>query len=679
MRKTIVLVVFAIAWGVFAQDVRKHLITVANGPASTGSVLSQRYTAARGIGEGRTTTDAEYSKSYCFSLDWNCGLANSVACYAFGYKVGDKDDGTLGYKDVKLDSNGNGTDSTTNNYEYRDSTRDSFFYRWIADKIPEEAKLNAAFSTISPERMSSATPAIMLELPHEEEPEGGYALIRIEAVFSKEWLPTDNMGDINVDGIPDCYVSYYKFDVLDEQGAVVGNDLSRLDVYNGDDDYLPFVYGTLTSPLVFSPTYNRYMPADSAFTAKLEIRGYGGGLNNAPILAGVATVPAERMYTDPDLDSNSTLSKVEYLAWCDFTNANPTATINDWSPERPTDPTNPDTDWDGMPDGYEYYMWYRAHVGYMDGEEHKYLTGRKYNLANPSCPTVITSTRIAELFDPITTAAFDWEVHDTDGDGISDTMEFVLGTNPVDYDTDGDGLSDGYEMFWLKTDPLLYATSGVEKDSDQISVSDVSCECDGLKHSIRVLGDTVLTNYLVYSTSPLGPFLLKKPTYVEPGTYTNWCYVATQSANGPVHFAVVHISEKMVRAPGLCGMPVPEKWILQYPSLVACSDNDLATALMKQTGKRDGESNMLCVWQDYVAGTNPTNEDDVFKASITKDKNGKIIISYTPEFKDENEKAKRKYTTLGKKSLMDATEWEVVPEGREADYNFFKVTVEMNP
>lgn len=84
-------------------------------------------------------------------------------------------------------------------------------------------------------------------------------------------------------------------------------------------------------------------------------------------------------------------------------------------------------------------------------------------------------------------------------------------------------------------------------------------------------------------------------------------------------------------------------------------------------------------WQEYVAGTDPTKEDDVFKASITKDKNGKIIISYTPEFKDENEKAKRKYTTLGKKSLMDGAGWEVVPEGHEADYNFFKVTVEMKP
>jgi len=122
---------------------------------------------------------------------------------------------------------------------------------------------------------------------------------------------------------------------------------------------------------------------------------------------------------------------------------------------------------------------------------------------------------------------------------------------------------------------------------------------------------------------------------------------------------------------------VPDSWAKNYPNFVSTFGDDFTAALMKPTKKKDGANNPMLVWQDYVAGTDPTKEDDVFKASITKDKNGKIIISYTPEFKDEAEKAKRKYTTLGKKSLMDAVDWEVVPEGREADYNFFKVTVEM--
>ena len=83
---------------------------------------------------------------------------------------------------------------------------------------------------------------------------------------------------------------------------------------------------------------------------------------------------------------------------------------------------------------------------------------------------------------------------------------------------------------------------------------------------------------------------------------------------------------------------------------------------------------MLLVWHDYVAGTDPTKEDDVFTASITI-VDGKVTVAYTPEL-DDARKAMRKYTTWGKKSLMD-TNWTEVPEGYEAEYNFFKVSVEM--
>lgn len=82
----------------------------------------------------------------------------------------------------------------------------------------------------------------------------------------------------------------------------------------------------------------------------------------------------------------------------------------------------------------------------------------------------------------------------------------------------------------------------------------------------------------------------------------------------------------------------------------------------------------MLVWQDYVAGTDPTDKDDVFKASVTII-DGKPVVGYTPEL-TETEKAKRIYRTYGKVRLGDAG-WTLVPEGREVDYNFFKVTVEM--
>lgn len=52
---------------------------------------------------------------------------------------------------------------------------------------------------------------------------------------------------------------------------------------------------------------------------------------------------------------------------------------------------------------------------------------------------------------------------DTDGDGITDGQEVALGTNPLVFDTDGDGLGDGDEVL-LGTDPL-----NADTDADGLS------------------------------------------------------------------------------------------------------------------------------------------------------------------------------------------------------------------
>jgi len=49
---------------------------------------------------------------------------------------------------------------------------------------------------------------------------------------------------------------------------------------------------------------------------------------------------------------------------------------------------------------------------------------------------------------------------DSDGDGLTDAQEQIIGTNPLKPDTDGDGLSDGEEVFIYGTDPRRADTSG---------------------------------------------------------------------------------------------------------------------------------------------------------------------------------------------------------------------------
>ncbi|MEH6519213.1 MAG: PKD domain-containing protein [Halioglobus sp.] len=59
---------------------------------------------------------------------------------------------------------------------------------------------------------------------------------------------------------------------------------------------------------------------------------------------------------------------------------------------------------------------------------------------------------------------------DTDGDGLTDTAEAELGTDPNQPDTDGDGLTDGAEVNVHGTNPLLTDTDGDGySDSEEIS------------------------------------------------------------------------------------------------------------------------------------------------------------------------------------------------------------------
>jgi hypothetical protein len=106
--------------------------------------------------------------------------------------------------------------------------------------------------------------------------------------------------------------------------------------------------------------------------------------------------------------------------------------------------------------------------------------------------------------------------------------------------------------------------------------------------------------------------------------------------------------------------------------------SDLAAALLKPTGKRDLKGNELCVWQDYVAGTDPLDEEDQFMATLTME-NGIPVVSWNPELSPEKA-AMRKYTVYGATALDGA--WVDVSSKTDSErhaqgYQFFKVTVEL--
>ena len=132
-----------------------------------------------------------------------------------------------------------------------------------------------------------------------------------------------------------------------------------------------------------------------------------------------------------------------------------------------TDKNNPDTDGDGLTDGYEVF----------------YLGT-----------------------DPLKADSDDNGVNDgdedPDNDGLSNLKECELGTDPNNSDTDGDGLTDGAEVNIHKTDPLKYDTDedGIS-DGDEIALEldPNNSSTDGTPDSERTFKQVVTSDSEVLS------------------------------------------------------------------------------------------------------------------------------------------------------------------------------------
>jgi len=169
------------------------------------------------------------------------------------------------------------------------------------------------------------------------------------------------------------------------------------------------------------------------------------------------------------------------------------------------------------------------------------------------------------------------------------------------------------------------------------------------------------------------------------GTATRISFTAT---NVVLHYVASAVPSGAVTPPTAEGLAnvVPEigasraiavssDWAAQYPGFEDLYGTDFGAAIVAENGKTDGAGHPMFVWQDYVAGTDPTDPSSVFTASITFDAaTGDPVIGWSPVL-SAAEAAKRKYTVFGKVRLNDA-DWTEV-DGDEADYNFFKVRVEM--
>lgn len=100
--------------------------------------------------------------------------------------------------------------------------------------------------------------------------------------------------------------------------------------------------------------------------------------------------------------------------------------------------------------------------------------------------TVLTAVKADEDMLRLLYCYENWEdVNDTDGDGLPDLYETVIGTDPILPDTDGDALPDGYELLTLGSDPLnAYTFDSILNDGE------FDCDSDSLTNYQEYLLET---------------------------------------------------------------------------------------------------------------------------------------------------------------------------------------------
>ena len=516
----------------------KFLTTIQNGPTGTGnSPLSQKYVLRTGRGQGHIfVPSAVFSDGARWRQNWNCSSATKIDVYGWGYRVGAVDNGWLNDgQDVALSTTGVGIDKaasadvTAGFYPYPDAERDSFLYCWLIAAPQTEGGAPDWTLYIAPEKPLSepepATAYLPTDLTGDEK---SYIPVDVEGVFALEWLPADNCGDMNQDGVPDIFAmkaDWAAGNLIEIMGGdKLENDLLGLASTNPDEDLLPGIY---------RDSSNSYAPIGIPFTTQLELRGLDDGLNAIDVTL-----------------SDVSFSKIEQAAWEKYANDNgldPDAPdLHVWSPEPRSakfprmDPTSNDTDSDQFEDGWEYFFWYQAQVWVPGGEgkplgkprDGQHFVFERFNPLNIIVGTEIPAAEVLARFDPCT--PYDPEKYDDprkflkydfDHDGLSDLEEQLIGTNPCHWDTDGDRLCDSWEVM-MCLDPLagskndnpdgdFMAFHSVRLDMCWIDPADaatyaaeIAMAGEGLPEDLRIYGLPDLRRGIDYDIDATGKYIM---------------------------------------------------------------------------------------------------------------------------------------------------------------------------
>ncbi|MGI6087511.1 MAG: LamG-like jellyroll fold domain-containing protein, partial [Kiritimatiellia bacterium] len=305
----------------------------------------------------------------------------------------------------------------------------------------------------------------------------------VTVLFSREKYPWDNVGDLDGDGLPDEWEIMMGLSPKDS-AAIHG-------AYgNPDGDWIPSVE---TNPPTLVSIIDDSNSPDGEMAGGVYWVSYDG------IAGAVPGYPLRRtrMLKPQTLGVGSMMgyaggpafhNLLECRGFDGFYKTNgghwTSATTFDayWTPDDDpgTDPLLADTDNDQMTDGWEYYFWY-------------------WRSADAAARGLTASANLDwVMLHPNFANAGDW---DTDGDGLTDFQEYMLGTDPTHADTDGDSMDDWWECQYDNLNPLDYSDSVDNSDADYMAVRRNLCVLEMTNGITNVVSGTLFTQNVLEGPS----------------------------------------------------------------------------------------------------------------------------------------------------------------------------------
>ncbi|MEI7900459.1 MAG: hypothetical protein WCK89_09400, partial [bacterium] len=219
-------------------------------------------------------------------------------------------------------------------------------------------------------------------------------------------------------------------------------------------------------------------------------------------------------------------------------------------------------------------------------------------------------------------------------------VEYYVGTNVWGVDNWPAGQTVTKPMYPTAENPLVYRTSPT--------------------HDIPMQAQNQVVQYRVWATYMGGIQLHSdQRTFDLPSWYYPVDLNQTFAAQGWSPYYVVYGLSKVYTL--TTPVPVPYLWLSQYPILLGLAGGDYEAMAWAD---EDGDGHMA--WQEYVAGSNPTNRESVLRILIAVS-NGLPWLTWTPDLGTA-----RVYMIEGRTNLADSVWGPTNDESR-----FFRVKVQM--